>query len=144
MAIPMARQNQMLKQLHSPHLPENRTDASSIVLWPPPTTGQHLIGCYLLNTDWCPFLFLVCVPFLFFVWFFRSLVLPRVQQGCPLHRCVWEDRLVWERNWKVKISGITLNCQPQNCLLVDNPEVGNFEYIHYSELPSPLMIVYLV
>lgn len=61
MAIPMARQNQMLKQLHSPHLPENRTDASSIVLWPPPTTGQHLIGCYLLKTDWCPFLFfLVC------------------------------------------------------------------------------------
>ena len=28
--------------------------------------------------------------------------------------------------------GITLNCQPQNCLLVDNPEVGNSEYIHYS------------
>ena len=44
----------------------------------------------------------------------------------------------------MKISGITLNCQPQNCLLVDNPEVGNFEYIHHSELPTPLIIVYLV
>ena len=47
------------------------------------------------------------------------------------------------RYW-IAFTGITLSCQPQNCLLVDNPEVGNFEYIHYSELPSPLMIVYLV
>ena len=94
------------KKLYPPHLPENRTDASSIVLWPPPTTGQHLIGCYSLNTDRCPFLFFGLCPFLFFVWFFRSLVLPRVQQGCLLHRCVWEGRLVWERNWMVKISGV--------------------------------------
>ena len=40
--------------------------------------------------------------------------------------------------------GITLSCQPQNWLLVANPEVGNSEYIHYSELPTPLIIVYLV
>ena len=40
--------------------------------------------------------------------------------------------------------GIRSNCQPQNCLLVDNPEVGNSEYIHYSELPTPFIIVYLV
>ena len=52
----------------------------------------------------CPFLFFVCVPFYFlvFVPFYflseSSGVLPRVQQGCPLHRCVWEGRLVWERN----------------------------------------------
>ena len=60
----------------------------------------------------CPFLFFVCVPFNFlvFVPFYflseSSGVLPRVQQGCPLHRCVWEGRLVWERNWKLKISGV--------------------------------------
>ena len=40
--------------------------------------------------------------------------------------------------------GITLSCQPQNWLLVANSEVGNSEYIHYSELPTPLIIVYLV
>ena len=41
-------------------------------------------------------------------------------------------------------TGITLSCQPQNWLLVANPEVGNSEYIHYSELPTPLIIIYLV
>ena len=40
--------------------------------------------------------------------------------------------------------GITLSCQPQNWLLVANPVVGNAEYIDYSELPTPLIIVYLV
>ena len=42
-----------------------------------------------------------------------------------------------------KISFLT-KIQLQNCLIVDNPEVGNSEYIHYSELPTPLIIVYLV
>ena len=40
--------------------------------------------------------------------------------------------------------GIRLNCQPQNCQLVDNPEIGNSEYIQYSELPTLLITVYLV
>ena len=43
-----------------------------------------------------------------------------------------------------RFKGITLSCQPRNWLLVANPEVGNSEYIHYSELPTPLIIVYLV
>ena len=51
-------------------------------------------------------------------------------------------------SWKKKhhcSAGITLNCQPQNCQLVGNPEVGNFEYIHYSELPTLLLLlVYLM
>ena len=36
-----------------------------------------------------------------------------------------------------------LQCR-DNIKLVGNPEVGNFEYIHYLELPTPLIIVYLV
>ena len=40
--------------------------------------------------------------------------------------------------------GITLSCLPQNWLLVANSEIDNSEYIHYSELPTPLIIVYLV
>ena len=46
--------------------------------------------------------------------------------------------------WVIETMGITLSCQPQNWLLVANSEVGNSEYIHYSELPTPLIIVYLV
>ena len=30
------------------------------------------------------------------------------------------------------MGGNPQDCQPQDCLLVDNPEVGNSEYIHYS------------
>ena len=43
-----------------------------------------------------------------------------------------------------KISFLT-KIQLQNCLIVDNPEVGNSEYIHYSELPTLLLLlVYLM
>ena len=31
------------------------------------------------------------------------------------------------------------DCQPQNWLLVANPEVGNSEYVHYSGLPTPII-----
>ena len=36
-------------------------------------------------------------------------------------------------------NGNPQDCQPQNWLLVDNPEVGNSEYVHYSGLPTPII-----
>ena len=37
------------------------------------------------------------------------------------------------------MGGNPQDCQPQDCLLVNNPEVGNSEYIHYSGLPTPII-----
>ena len=37
------------------------------------------------------------------------------------------------------LKGNPQDCQPQNWLLVANPEVGNSEYVHYSGLPTPIM-----
>ena len=106
MAIPMARRHQMLKKNYI-LLTSLRTGLMPVALsfgLPQPLASTSFGVIHLTLIDALSF-FGLC-PFLFFVWFFRSLFLPRVQQGCLLHRCVWEGRLVWERNWMVKISGV--------------------------------------
>ena len=44
-----------------------------------------------------------------------------------------------KRSTQRESEGNPQDCQPQNWLLVANPEVGNSEYVHYSGLPTPII-----
>ena len=65
---------------------------------------------------------------------------------CPANMQIWVNGVIerWGavQGWEGKCNianGNPQDCQPQNWLLVDNPEVGNSEYAHYSGLPTPII-----